>query len=265
MNLRQKIVVLTGASGGIGQAIAGACAASGARMILVGRNADRLEKVRCGLAGDLHVCVAADLASDAGRETLLSICDEAGRVSILINNAGINDFGMFADQSAASIQALIETNLLSPMLLTHALMPMLTQQAEARVLNVGSTFGSIGYPGYSTYCASKFGLRGFTESLRRELADTDVSVSYIAPRATRTTINSENVVSLNEALGSTMDDPKIVAEHVLKIITAGEHRDKYIGWPEKFFVRVNALLPRLVDSNLRKQLPIIRRFAKSEL
>jgi len=265
MNMKDQVVVLTGASGGIGRAIATQCAQSGARLILAARNSERLEQLRAQLPGGPHVCVAADLASEAGRNQLSAACAEAGGVSVLINNAGINAFGMFADQSAQSIKALIDTNLLSPMLLCQVLLPQLSEQSEARIVNVGSTFGSIGYPGYSSYCASKFGLRGFTEALRRELAGSSVSVSYIAPRATRTAINSDNVVQLNEALGTAMDDPEVVAEQVLQVVNRSARSDKYLGWPEKLFVRINALLPGLVDSSLRKQLPIIQRFAKSEV
>ena len=135
----------------------------------------------------------------------------------------------------------------------------------AQIINVGSTFGSIGYPGFSAYCASKFGLRGFTESLRRELADSGLQVSYIAPRATETDLNSDNIVAMNDALGTAMDEPSLVADEVMQIISTPVASDKYLGWPEKLFVRINALLPALVDSSLRKQLPIIRRFAKHEI
>ena len=150
------------------------------------------------------------------------------------------------------------------MLLTQELLPLLQEQEDARVINIGSTFGSIGYPGFSAYCASKFGLRGFTEALRRELADTGTRVSYIAPRATRTALNTDTVVAMNDELGTAMDDPSQVANEVLAAIHGSARTDKFIGWPEKIFVRINALLPAVVDSSLRKQLPIIRRFARNQ-
>jgi short-subunit dehydrogenase len=142
------------------------------------------------------------------------------------------------------------------------LLPLLKQQDDSQIVNIGSTFGSIGYPGFGAYCASKFGLRGFTESLRRELSGSGMQVSYIAPRATDTDLNSDNLVAMNDALGTAMDKPSLVANEVMQIINTPSGADKFLGWPEKLFVRINALLPSIVDSSLRKQLPIIRRYAK---
>lgn len=128
-------------------------------------------------------------------------------------------------------------------------------------MNLGSTFGSIGYPGFATYCASKFALRGFSEALRRELADTPIKVLYIAPRATRTGMNTQSVVALNDELNVAMDDPKTVAAQIAAALQY-EHELLYLGWPEKFFVRLNSLLPGIVDRALRKQLPVVQRFAR---
>jgi short-subunit dehydrogenase len=127
---------------------------------------------------------------------------------------------------------------------------------------VGSTFGSIGFPGYTAYCASKFGLRGFSEALRRELADTPVQVIYVAPRATATAMNPEAVNELNQALGNTMDPPEKVAGAILEAMQKDEKR-RFLGWPEKLFVVINGVLPRIVDKAMLKQLPVIRRFLDS--
>ena len=147
--------------------------------------------------------------------------------------------------------------------LTHLLLPLLREQPRALLVNLGSTFGSIGYPGFATYCASKFALRGFSEALRRELADTHIKVLYVAPRATRTAMNSVEVVAMNDALKVSMDDPQAVAAQIVQAIMA-EREELYLGWPEKLFVRLNSLLPRLVDQALRKQLPVIKRFARAD-
>ena len=141
-------------------------------------------------------------------------------------------------------------------------LPLLRAQPRALVVNVGSTYGSIGYPGYATYCASKFALRGFSEALRRELADTQVNVMYAAPRATRTAMNSTAATALNQALKVGMDDPADVARAVLKAVQS-ERSELYLGWPEKLFVRINGMLPGVVDRALRKQLPVIRRYLAS--
>lgn len=266
MNIRNKKVVLTGASGGIGRAIAEKLDAEGAQLILVARNEQRLSQLLNDLGGYPHTAVATDLGDIDGRRRLLEACQNIDSgIDLLINNAGINDFSLFEEQSQQAITKLININLLSPMLICQDLLPLLAAQDGAHIINVGSTFGGIGYPGFSAYCASKFGLRGFTESLRRELAGSSVQVSYIAPRATRTDLNSDKIVAMNNALGTSMDQPSLVADEVTQIISTPVGTDKYLGWPEKFFVRINALLPALVDSSLRKQLPIIRRFAKHEI
>ncbi|MBU1804336.1 MAG: short chain dehydrogenase, partial [Gammaproteobacteria bacterium] len=88
-------------------------------------------------------------------------------------------------------------------------------------------------------------------------------VLYIAPRATRTTMNSADVVAMNNELKVEMDDPQQVARQIVHAI-ATEREEMYLGWPEKLFVRLNGLLPRLVDQALRKQLPVIKRFARAE-
>jgi len=266
MDVRGNHIVLTGATGGIGRAIATELSKDGARLILVARNEQKLSDLVAELGSTDHRAISADLSDDDGRRRVVEACRGVGGpgISLLINAAGINEFEMFEKQSAQSIRELLDVNLLSPILLTQELLPVLQQQEQGRVINIGSTFGSIGYPGFSGYCASKFGLRGFTEALRRELADTNIRVSYVAPRATRTDLNSDNVVAMNDELGTAMDDPSLVASEVMRVIRGPANNDKYIGWPEKLFVRINALFPGIVDNSLRKQLPTIRRFASTK-
>jgi short-subunit dehydrogenase len=125
---------------------------------------------------------------------------------------------------------------------------------------VGSAFGSIGHPGFTGYCATKFGLRGFTEALQRELADSGIQVKYFAPRATETTINSSDVVQLNQQLGNSMDSPKWVAEQLMKQLKSNELR-RFLGWPERIFVRLNGVFPALVDMGLKSKLTLIELMA----
>ena len=131
------------------------------------------------------------------------------------------------------------------------------------LLFVGSTFGAIGYPGFALPARPKFSLRGFAEALRRELADGPVRVLYLAPRATRTAMNASAVVEMNRALGVAMDPPQQVAAAIVQALR-DESPERHLGWPEKFFARLNRLLPRVVDRALRGQLATIRRFAHSE-
>jgi short-subunit dehydrogenase len=255
--------VLTGATGGIGRAMAQALASRSDHLVLVARDAARLAV----LAAELREChptlairaVAADLATDAGREAVVAAALEAG-ADVLINNAGITDFTLFADQSTASVERILATNALAPMLLTRALLPQLTTRRRAHVVNVGSVFGLLGYPGWVSYCASKFALHGFSEALRRELADTSIRVHYLAPRATVTALNNDAMCAMNRELGNAMDDPARVAAELLKLLDGGQ-AERVVGFPEKLFARLNRFLPGVVDRALRRQLPVIRRYA----
>jgi short-subunit dehydrogenase len=259
MQLDGKTAVLTGASGGIGAAMAQALAAAGVRLLLVGRRAGALETLATRLGGQ-HLPVVADVATAEGRAAVQQAAAALpGGIDILVNNAGISTFGAFDGQPPAAIEAQITTNLVAPMLLTQALLPALRRAPRGLIVNVGSGFGSIGYPGFAAYAASKFGLRGFSEALRRELSDDTVGVLYLAPRATATPINDERVVAMNAALGSTTDAPDVVARALLRQLR-DERAYRAIGAPERVFARLNALLPGLIDRAIRRQLPVIRRF-----
>ncbi|RON72316.1 SDR family oxidoreductase [Pseudomonas fluorescens] len=260
MQLRDARVVLTGASGGIGMAIASALCAAGAKVLAVARHQEALLPLLERYPQNL-CWVAADLTFLSDRRKVLAAAEGIGGINLLINAAGVNHFAMLEQLDDSDINAMLAVNISAPICLTKLLLPMLKEADSAMVVNVGSTYGSIGYAGYASYCATKFALRGFSEALRRELADTRVSVLYVAPRATRTSMNSSAAQALNDALKANVDDPQTVASAVIHAI-AGDRRDLYLGWPERFFVRLNNLLPHLVDRGLRKQLPLIRRLSE---
>ena len=156
---------------------------------------------------------------------------------------------------------MITINLAAPILLTRLLLDQLTSRDEAVILNVGSIFGSIGHPGFTAYCATKAGLMRFTEALSRELADTAVRVAYIAPRATKTSLNDDRVNALNKELGNKSDNPELVADQIVAMLKNHSVLE-YLGWPEKLFVKVNALLPGVVGSALIKNLSKIKHYAR---
>lgn len=259
MLIKDKIIVLTGASGGIGGAIARLISSHGGKLILVGRDETKLNQLNQEL-NHQHIVVPVDLSTNYGRHKLSAQCSNIGKIDLLINNAGISHFSTFDRLSDTELTNLIQVNLTSPMLLTKILLPFLHNSETPIILNIGSVFGSIGYPCFVTYCASKFGLRGFSQALKRELQDQNVKVLYIAPRATNTTINSATVNQLNQSLGNKTDTPEKVANRVIKQLVKGS-ANVTIGWPEKLFVKVNALLPAVVDSSISKQLQKIKIFA----
>jgi len=252
----QRILV-TGASGGIGRALVKELAATGAQVLASGRNDETLAALAAENPEHISV-LAADLTDADARARLVEAARRAD-CNVLINAAGINHVGLFENEADDSIAALINVNLTATLQLIHQLLPQLMAARQGQLVNVGSTFGAIGYPSQATYCATKFAMRGFSQALRRELADTRVRVLYVAPRATRTAMNSPEVEAMNEALGTTMDTPERVARAVRRAIE-GQREETQVGWPEGLFVRLNAIVPRVVDRALHRQLPIIRRF-----
>ena len=260
MDLIGKTVVLTGAAGGMGREIAEALDAEGARLLLVDINESAVNALASRLQGN-HATAAVDLTAEDGRTALLAQCQKVGPVDVLINAAGMSEFTLFEKQNVARLEKMTMINLVVPMLLCHSLLPMLKERPEAAIVNIGSTFGSIGHPGFATYCANKFGLRGFTEALRRELSDLPLRILYLAPRATRTDMNSAAVNGLNEELGNTVDDPEVVVKSLLSLLESGTNTPRFIGWPEKLFVRLNGLAPGIIDRAMRSRLPVIRRYA----
>jgi len=252
--------LLAGATGGIGRAIAAELDRAGARLSLVGRNPARLAELQHRLS-DRHQVIAADINDAGQRAAVVRHCRRDG-LDIFVNCVGVMDFKLFESQEPAAIESMVMTNLLAPMLMCRELLPTLRDSEEAAIANIGSIFGSIGHPGFTAYCATKFGLRGFTEALQRELHDSSIRVSYLAPRATRTDLNSAAVTALNEALGNATDEPERVAEELMKVLGA-KRRQRYMGWPENLFVRLNSLFPGVVHGALTRKLPIIRRHAES--
>ncbi|QGZ38153.1 short-subunit dehydrogenase [Pseudoduganella flava] len=250
--------VLTGATGGIGRAIARSLAPSCEWLVVCSRDGAALAALRNELgAGRVHA-VQGDLTDDATLARVAAQVAELGAPNLLINNAGMGDFHAFESQDAARIRALLATNLLAPILLTQRLLPLLRQAPVAQIVNVGSLFGYIGYPGFAAYAASKSGLRGFTQALRRELADTPIAVRHFIPRATRTAINSAAVDALNDEMGTPVDAPEDAAAQLLRFL-AGSAWERKPGVKEALLVLLNHALPGLPDKAIRGQLPGIRK------
>jgi len=250
-------VLISGASGGIGQALVDELAAAGARLLITGRRAEALEATAARHPGQVTT-LPADLTHAEERARLVAAAREAG-TTMLINAAGVNRMALFSEGSDAELERLVALNLTATLQLTRTLLPQLMAAHQGWVITLGSTFGTLGYPGQVGYCATKFALRGFSQALRRELADTRVRVLHVSPRATRTAMNAPEVEAMNAALGNAMDSPVRVAHAVRHAVERG-HREAQLGGPERLFVRLNALLPGVVDRALARQLPVIRRF-----
>ncbi|MGO1166362.1 MAG: SDR family NAD(P)-dependent oxidoreductase [Janibacter sp.] len=187
--------VVTGAAGGMGEHLAKGLARRGADLVLLDVAAEGLERVAAeivratpGAQVTTHVVDLADRA--AADETIARIRDGHPGVTMLFNNAGVAVGGRFSQVSAQDFDWLLEVNLLAPIRFTRALLPMMLENGQGQVVNTSSLFGLVGPPGQSAYSTSKFGLRGFSESLRSELEaeQEPVGVTVVHPGGIRTNI-----------------------------------------------------------------------------
>ena len=193
--LRGGVVVLTGAASGIGAALAGNLARRGMHLALVDLNAAGLEATAAqaraaGVTVSTHVLDVADTGAVAALPA--TVLAQHGRVTLLVNNAGVAVGGLFKDVDAEDFDWLMNINFGATVRLTRAFLPVLAREDAAQVVNVSSIFGIIAPPGQTAYCASKFAVRGFSESLRHELeaSGSPVGVTIVHPGGVRTAIAS---------------------------------------------------------------------------
>lgn len=186
--LTGKVALITGASSGIGEATALALAAGGARVAIAARRADRLEALaaRIGKAGGTALRIEADVTSATDVTDMVGkVIAEWGHLDILVNNAGVMLLSPAAEAVLDDWRRMIELNLLALMGVTKAALPHL-KAAKGHVVNVSSIAGRVANPGASGYAATKFGVVGFSESLRREVYADKVRVTVIEPGLVRT-------------------------------------------------------------------------------
>ena len=266
MELNNQRIVLTGAGGGIGQILSSLLIARGARLCRLIRSPDigsNFEAKGTDRRSQTLTLVCDITQADQREEVIQRLQREWGGVDILINLAGVLDFNAFQDQSPDILHRMIQVNVEAPMQLVRALLPDMLDQGHGRIVNVGSMFGSIGFPFFAVYSATKFALRGYSQALRRELAGTGVGVTYVSPRAVRTPLNPPVVHEMAASGVMHMDEPEPIAQAIVQAIEK-ERSEVYLGFPESFFARINALLPGLIDKALAKQTAILRRYAVNQ-
>jgi short-subunit dehydrogenase len=183
MELRGKVVVLTGASRGLGVPIAVRFAEQGAHVVLAARTAGPLEGVaeQVRRAGGAATVVACDVTEPAGRQQLIEAAAGVGPIEVLVNNAGVETPVAVVDQQPADIDFQVAVNLLAPIHLTRAVLPDMIARARGVVVMVSSMSGKAPTPFNAVYCATKHGLNGFTASLRVELDGTGVHAGVVCP------------------------------------------------------------------------------------
>lgn len=264
INLRNKKILITGAGGGIGTALSQQLNSMGANLALHGRTQEELLALLSTLQSDggrTETIVMDLMAAGAGEALVRSASSLLNGLDVVINLAGIQTFRALDDLSANEIDTQIALNLTVAIHINQAAARIFVQQQSGSIVNIGSTFGSIGFAQFAVYSASKFGLRGFTEALRREMQDHNVNVLYVAPRATNTSLNSGAMYEMAAKTKMNIDTPEEVAVQIILAIQK-QKKNTYLGFPEKFFCKVNALFPGLVDKALASQNRIASTYAK---
>jgi short-subunit dehydrogenase len=180
MRVDGKRVLLTGATGGLGRAIAHGLAGRGAQLVLSSRKREELDQLALDLPGDQHAAVVSDLAEEGAAERLI---DEAGDIDILVANAALPGSGRIEAFSPDEVARAVRVNLEAPMIMARLLIPKLAAKHEGHLVFVSSLSGKAASPRASIYNATKFGLRGFTLALRQDLIvdGTGVGASVVMP------------------------------------------------------------------------------------
>jgi len=194
-NMTNRTAFVTGASRGIGRAVAKTLGDAGARVILAARDAAKLEEVAYEIPGAM--CIAIDLASP---ESIKEAFAKAGNVDILVNNAGITKDGLAMRMKKEDWDAVLATNLTGAFLAIQQVLPGMLKQRWGRIINIASIVGETGNPGQSNYVASKAGLIGLTKSLAQEIASRTVTVNAVAPGF----IETDMTAALSEEMKNTL-------------------------------------------------------------
>jgi len=183
-------VLVTGAASGIGEQLCRLFGRDGANLVLVDKNRSGLEKTAallCGEFGIQTVCLAFDLSEQSAPQQIFREVQSRGiEVSVLVNNAGFGTFGRFWETDVARDQALINVNIMAPMLLTKLFLPPMVARKRGQVLNVGSVSGFLASPYASTYYSSKAWLLSFSQGVATSLRGTGVTVTVVCPGPTYT-------------------------------------------------------------------------------
>lgn len=202
ISLRNKVVVITGASSGIGRASAKIFAAQGAYTVLVARRANVLAEVQSELQEQFKtqvITVAGDVTVQEDINNIVTTTlDKFGRIDVLVNNAGIVKGGYLEEKDFDTWQSIIETNLSAVVRMTQAVLPLMKAQHSGHIVNVSSVVSFAGTPGQSVYVATKSGMNGFSEALRREVYNDNIKVSIVMPGYTDTPMNEGQLEKLTE-------------------------------------------------------------------
>jgi short-subunit dehydrogenase len=227
MDIKDKVIIVTGATEGIGEATAKKLAAAGAKVVLAARNDEKLAK----LAHELHdsLAVHTDMSSQADIQNLIDRAYEIeGRVDVLINNAGVGMFGPFESIDIDKYHHMMNVNLFGPVIAMKFIIPRMREQGGGMILNISSRVSKNYFPNLAAYASTKYALNAISLTAREELKDDKIVVSVFHPKMTETNF-SKNASGMEagfekraRASGMEVDTAKQVADKILEQIGSGE-------------------------------------------
>jgi uncharacterized protein len=247
--LAGKNVVITGASSGIGRATAIEMARRGARVVIAARRSEALSEVARQIGANCTIAVADVSREDDCRRLI----ETAGKVDVLVNNAGFAVFDPIAEATSNDLRQMIETNYLGTVWCTKAVLPQMLGRKSGAIVNVASIAGIMGYAGMGGYCASKFALVGFTEALRDEVIGRGVRVALVCPGTTETDFfvraERKRMPAASRLIGGLR--PERVARVICDAAEDGRYR-RILPAAAALYMRFKEITPRLAHLLMRR-------------
>ena len=252
--MKEKVIIITGASSGIGKALAFAFGSEGAKVVITGRKEAALKEVSQELSAESidNLYIVGDVSIEKDNEKMVQeTIKKYGKIDVLINNAGISMRGMFADIDVSVLKSVMDINFYGTVYATKYALPFI-KETKGSIVGISSIAGYRGLPVRSGYSASKFAVNGFLEAIRTELLHTGVHVLTACPGFTASNIRSNSIGKDGKVLGETMrDEEKMMtseecAEHILNAVK-NRKRDLVLTFQGKMTVFLNKWLPKLMD------------------
>jgi len=251
-------VIVTGASSGIGQAIAEEAVKAGARVAVTARSTDKLEAFAKSMEGKGHpvLVITADVTNQGDRERMIeTVVDQWGGLDVLINNAGVGSFAHFVESNSVILRKIMELNFFAPAELIRLAIPHLRKGNSPAIVNLTSMCGRRGIPAWTEYSASKFALVGLTEALYGEMARFDIDVVHIVPGLTASDLRGHLLLDKGKMkidFKKSGMKPSYVGEKVIDALKKGK-REIVLGWEARWILFGNRWAPRFANWMLARK------------
>lgn len=255
-DLKDKVVIVTGASDGIGRKTALLLAKKGAIVVLVARREEMLARLLNKLTDGpkKHLSVTTDISKEEDVKHLIGeVIKRYGRIDVLINNAAISYVGRVKDMDMKKAEDVININLLGTIRITREALPHMIRQESGHIINISSILGKGAAPYRSLYCASKYGMEGFMESLRLEVGKYNINVSIIRPPSVRTNFSKKIELDSNVKHHALTNFKVIAVARVILDVIRRPRREVNIGIFAKCFIFLNLVSPFLFNRIVRER------------